>query len=117
MRSIKIEIAGAEYDVKANWRTSQAILDAVGDPMTIMEDFAKQANPEYVPKFNLGYGFITKLVHAAVNASGAGLKIDAVGDYVTDIGMIPASALVRDILVTLCVNGSQEVAGTSEGKP
>lgn len=118
-REMVLNLAGKDYDLVGNWKSSLDIAQQVMDPLVMMRDAAlslhfAENNVPYESRFEFTIESTVRILHCALRANGHDLTLDDVGEAVVADGIIDHVANSEKFIRLLVSNGSKEVEG---GKP
>lgn len=111
-REHKTEIGGRTLTLSLSFGTSLKLLDEVGSPSAIVEDFirgytAERKGQEHAARFELNERNAVQILHIG-NADYEGLSFDEMGELVMEDGIVVAYQKVFAYLNDLVLGRSKE---------
>ena len=79
--TMNVTVGGEDYKIKADWAAGSLLYDRVGDPLTIMADFALTAiDANHSPEVTFDLITSIKILHCGMEAAGHNVSPNDLGN-------------------------------------
>jgi len=114
MRTFDAVIGGETIALAVTFGASLKVADAVGDPLMISREAAKEAmfsqrGIEYEPKWSFSLSNVTQILWIGATAAGSKITFDEMGEKVLAGGLFEAKNEAGRYLGAIVSPGSEEV--------